>query len=235
MTVTIKSIASSSKGNCDLVDDGKAQLLIECGISIKKIKKALNFSLSGISGCLVSHGHGDHIQAAGRLACCGTDVYMSAGTAEETTLEGHRIKIIKPMKQFKIGSWTILPFDTVHDCAEPLGFLMQSGSEKLLFATDTAFIKYKFKGLNYIMVECNYDMKIVDEQIESGAMAPAQKNRLLKSHFGLENVKDFIRANDMSTVREIHLLHLSGGNSDAAKFEREIKEISGVPTYICEE
>ena len=85
------------------------------------------------------------------------------------------------------------------------------------------------------MIECNYSKKILDENIAAGRVPMVQKNRLLKSHFSLKNVKDFLNANDLSKVNEIWLLHLSDRNSNAERFKREIQEISGCPVYIAEE
>jgi len=61
---------------------------------------------------------------------------------------------------------------------------------------------------------------------------PALKKRILKSHFSLENVKEFLKANDLSRVQEIWLLHLSDGNSDAERFKREIQELTGKMVFI---
>jgi hypothetical protein len=60
----------------------------------------------------------------------GIDCYMSKGTAQALKLSGHNIKTESALKQFKIGSWTVLPFDVTHDCAEPLGFLIANGETK---------------------------------------------------------------------------------------------------------
>ena len=81
--------------------------------------------------------------------------------------------------------------------------------------------------LTHIMVECNYSMDIVRERVASGHLHPGQMKRLLKSHFGLEHVKDFLKANDTRKVQEIWLLHLSDGNSDEERFKREIQEVTG--------
>lgn len=163
----------------------------------------------------------------------GVDCYMSSGTANILKLSGHRMNIIESMKQFKIGTWTILPFDTIHDAAEPLGFLLASGNEKLLFATDTAYIKYRFKGLTHIMVECNYDDESLQENIFNLTLNIAQKNRLIHSHFGLKNVIEFLKVNDLSKLKEIHLLHLSDLNSDAARIKKAVQAITGKPVYVA--
>ena len=164
----------------------------------------------------------------------GIDCYISAGTAEALGLSGHRLNIIKARQQFRIGTWTILPFETQHDAAEPLGFLLANqAGDKLLYATDTYYIRYKFHGLTHIMVECNYAADILKRNVEAGAVPKELKGRILKSHFSLENVKKFLLANDLSKVEAIFLLHLSDGNSDAERFKREVMELTGKPTCIA--
>lgn len=231
--IEIQVIASGSKGNCYRVTDGNTPLLIECGIRFPAIRQALNFATSSIAGCLVSHEHGDHAKAIKEVMRAGIDCYMSRGTADALGLSGHRLKIITAGKQFRIGSWTIMPFDAVHDAAEPLSFLLASGREKLLFATDTAYIRYRFRGLTHIMVECNYQPEILRANIAEGVVSGAQKKRLLRSHFSLDNVLGFLAANDLSAVREIWLLHLSDHNSDAGAMLRAVQAATGRPVVIA--
>jgi phosphoribosyl 1,2-cyclic phosphodiesterase len=101
-----------------------------------------------------------------------------------------------------------------------------------LYATDTYYIRYRFRGLTHIAVECNYSMDILRANIEAGLVEPALKKRILKSHFSLEHVKEFLKANDLSKVQEIWLLHLSDGNSDAGRFKREIQELTGKMVFV---
>ncbi len=226
--------ASGSTGNCYRITDGRTPLLLECGIKYKEIQKSLTFRVSEVAGCLVSHEHQDHCKAIKDLMRAGIDCYMSRGTAEALGMKGHRLHIIKAKEHFNIGSWTVLPFDTRHDAEEPLGFLMANqDGEKLLYATDTYYIKYKFSGLTHIAIECNYSLDILRANVEAGLVEPVLKNRILKSHFSLENVKEFLKANDLSKVQEIWLLHLSNGNSDAERFKREIQSLTGKPVYIA--
>src|SRR5690625_2345802 len=231
--IDIKTLASGSKGNAYLVTDGHTPLLLECGISYRDIQIATNFQTSNIAGCLVSHEHKDHSKGVKDVLRAGIDVYASQGTIEQEGIKHHRLKPIKAKKQFQIGTWTILPFDVQHDAKEPLGFLLQStNGGKLLFATDTYYVRYKFRGLTHIMVECNYSIDILEENIASGRVHKAMKRRLLKSHFSLENVKEFLRANDLSKVQEIHLMHLSDSNSDERRFKNEIQALTGKPVYV---
>lgn len=176
----------------------------------------------------------DHSKAVKEIMRAGIDCYISAGTVEALGLSGHRLNIIKAKQQFRIGTWTALPFDTQHDAAEPLGFLLANqAGDKLLYATDTYYIRYKFHGLTHIMVECNYSLDILKRNVDAGAVPKELKSRILKSHFSLENVKKFLQANDLSKVQEIWLLHLSDGNSDAEKFKREVQELTGRMVFVA--
>jgi phosphoribosyl 1,2-cyclic phosphodiesterase len=232
--IDVLVLASSSKGNCYRITDGSTPLLLECGISFKDIQKGLSFKISEIAGCLISHEHHDHCKAAKDVIRAGIDCYMTLGTKEALNIDGHRIKIIKPKMQFKVGTWIILPFETQHDAREPVGVILANqDGDKLLYATDTYYIRYRFQGLTHIMVECNYSLDVLRANVEAGLIEPALKNRILKSHFSLENVKNFLLANDLSKVQEIWLLHLSDQNSDASRFKREIQELTGKMVFVA--
>lgn len=234
MSLTFQPIASSSLGNSYIVDDGKTKLLIECGLKFRDIQIALDFQTSKIAGCLLSHEHDDHSHSVRDVLKAGISVYTSQGTQEALGFSHHRFHTIEARTQFRIGSFTILPFETEHDASEPLGFLIQSDNgERLLFATDTYFIRYRFNGLNIIAVECNYSEEILKQNIIDGIVPVAMKKRLMQSHFSFENYKEFLKANDLSNVKEIWLLHMSSRNSDAERFKKEIRELTGKPVYIA--
>jgi phosphoribosyl 1,2-cyclic phosphodiesterase len=203
----IQTLASSSKGNCFRISDGYTPLLLEAGIPWRQIQQGLDFRTSEIQACLVSHRHKDHSKATSNVMRAGIDVYTSKETATALGLNGHRLHEIEARAQFNVGTWAILPFETEHDCEGSLGFLLYSNKtrEKLLFLTDSYYCKYRFKGLNYILIECNYAHDILQQNIEAGLIDSAMKNRLLQSHFSLDHVKQFLRANDLSQVKEIHL------------------------------
>lgn len=232
----LKVLASGSKGNCYLLQSPTGSLLLEAGIPLREIKKGLNFDLSGVLGCLVTHAHKDHSKAIVDVMKAGIDCYMSVGTADELGVEfyyrAHKLLGV----QFSIGDFMILPFPTEHDCPGSLGFLIQykPTKEKLLFITDSYYSKYKFSGLNYILIECNYIKETLDENIEAGRINPAMKPRLLKSHFSLDHVLDFLKANDLSQCREIILLHLSDANSDAKRMIREIEDLTDITPKVAE-
>ncbi len=227
--IDFTAYSSSSSGNLYRISGGDSSLLLECGLPIKKIRRALDHKLHQIDGVLLTHEHMDHAKAAKDIIKNGVDLYCSKGTAEALGIYGdNHVRIIKALTQFRIGdSWTILSFDTQHDAQEPLGYLIRNGSDKLVFATDTFYIKYKFQGLTIIAVECNFSKSSISKEIH-----PAHKKRLWKSHMSLETLLDFLSANDLSLVREIHLLHLSDDNSDEQLFREQVQGNTGIPVYI---
>jgi phosphoribosyl 1,2-cyclic phosphodiesterase len=152
------------------------------------------------------------------------------------SIKNHRLIPVISGMQFDVADFTILPFDAEHDSAQPLGFLIQyrPTREKLLYLTDTYYCKYRFTGLNYIMVECNYCKDILDRNIESGLIDEAMKRRLMESHMSLEHCKQFLSANDLSKCQKIILIHLSQGNSDAARMVQEIHDLTGIETVVAD-
>lgn len=226
----IQVLASSSKGNCYRVSDGKTSVLLDCGIPYDRILKGLDFKISDISGVLVTHCHQDHIKAAKEIAKHGIDIYSSKGTFDRAELVGHRFKKVKAHECFNVGSFSVYPFDVQHDAPEPLGFMLTSTltGEKLLYFTDTYYVKYVFKGLNYMMCECNYSDESIDPNINH-----ALRDRIMESHMSLEHLLELLKANDLSNVKAIYLLHLSDSNSDEKLFKTEVQKLTGKEVYVC--
>lgn len=219
---------SSSSANLYTVECGASTLLIEAGLRVAPIRVALNYKLASIRAALITHSHGDHAKGCADIMKAGIDVYMTAETVKSLKLSGHRLHIIEPLTQFAIDDWTILPFPTEHDCPGSVGYLIENAGQKMVFITDSFYCKYKFNGLNIIAIECNWSKETLAPDLD-----PVVKKRLYKSHFNLERVLQFLEANDLSQVREIHLLHLSAGNSDERYFKRSVQEATGIPTYVA--
>lgn len=232
----VKALASSSAGNCYLISDGSSSLLLECGIPLKEIRKK-GVDLVDLAGCLVSHEHKDHSKAAGDVVKY-AHIYASAGTLQHLDLGpySYRSTAIAAGKQFRVGSYEVVPFELQHDADEPLGFLIYSREvqKKLLFATDTFYIHNIFKGVNIVIVECNFDGQLLLRAVEDEAVPKPYAKRLWGSHFELSNVKEFLRHLDKSQLEAVYLVHLSDGLSDAKRFRREIMEVVGVPVYVCD-
>lgn len=228
-----ESLASSSAGNAYIVSDNDTRILLECGVSHKKLQKLSGFSLSEFQGCLVSHEHKDHAKAVADLISRGMTVYMSQGTAEQLEAEG--AELIEHMEQFNIGSLDIVPFTTFHDAAEPLGFLIKSrvDGDVLAFATDTVNLRYKFPNLNILAIEANYDKNIL-ERCER--MPEKVRHRITNAHMEIDTLCDYLRSLDLSKCREVYLLHLSDATSHEGHFINKVARVvpTGTTVTACE-
>jgi len=111
--------------------------------------------------------------------------------------------------------------------------LANQEGEKLLFATDTYYLRNRFAGLTHIMLEINYCAQTLNSNVESGTIPQAMKIRLIKSHLSLENAVNFFKANDLSQVKGIWILHLSDNNADEILIKQTIQKTTGKPVFIC--
>ena len=226
--MNFRALASSSSGNCYLLSDQGESVLIEAGIPWKKIQQALDFNTQGIRFCLASHSHGDHSRHVKDVLRAGIDVYASDDVGITWGVSNHhRLHALVDSFPFRVGSWGIVPFPVVHD-APCHGFVVGHGGWKCLYLSDSMYSPYRFNGLTHIAVEVNYSRETLAPNLD-----PARKHRLLQNHMSLETVKGLLKANDLSRVVEIWLLHLSNDNSNAKYFKREIEKQTGKPVYVA--
>lgn len=235
---TIQTLGSSSSGNCYRLKSGGRSLLLECGLPWKKIRECLNFETSDLDGCLVTHSHGDHCKAAGDLMKAGIDLYATKEAFAEMGVKSHFHRFV-PIIQNRIfranGFWRVVPFSTQHDAPGSVGFVIsnQPSDDTILFLTDTAYCRYNFTDkFTAIMIEANFSETILQHNVEAGLIDAARAKRVRESHMSIGRVLDFLKANDLSRCRAIHLIHLSDGNSNAELFKRIVQESTGIPTFI---
>lgn len=203
---------------------------------MKDIRKCLGTNMTKIDGVFISHEHKDHSKAIHEFLKSGIDIYTSKGTLTASGAEkSPYVHSVKSQEVINVGDITILPFKTNHDAAEPLGFMLRDNNDIVMFATDTYNVEYKINGATKLMIECNHSYEIIDKKVAAGTLNKKQAERLVKSHFSLENLKNWLKLNDLTRLREIYLLHLSKTNADPVQFKKEIEELTGVPTYIADE
>ena len=232
--MTFTSLASSSHGNCYVVSDGKTTILLECGISFRRIKKGLGFDLSNIRACLVSHEHKDHAKSVMDFIKSGVEVFASEGTAD--ALDCDLITAVADRVQFQAGSLEIMPFTTFHDAAEPLGFLIYSHTDgdRLVFATDTVNLGYQFPNINLLALEANYDASIL---ARCERMPEKVRHRVTNSHMEIQTLCRYLRTLDLSACRVLYLLHLSNAASSEGRFIERVRQVvpQHVRVIVCEE
>ena len=241
--ITVETLGSSSKGNCYRLLSGGRSLLLECGLPWKEIRCKLNFETSKLDGCLITHSHNDHSKALVDVLRSGVSVYASKETFESKgvaeshnshiiheSLDGGLFSVAHPLIGFH---WEVRPFDTVHDVPGSIGFIItDKEGDKLLFLTDTAYCKYRFPAMNIILIEANFSESILQRNVDAGFIDRAHAKRVRENHMSIGRVLDFLKANDLSRCREIRLIHLSDGNSNAESFKRMVQEVAGIPTFV---
>lgn len=230
----IQTIGSGSSGNCYLIKGSATSLLLEAGISYKRMQKAVRFRTSQIKGVLITHEHLDHAKHVKEYMNNGLDVYMTQGTKDALELEPHyRLKVIKKRNAFKVDEFNILPFEAVHDAAEPVGFVIANGDNKLLYATDTKYIKYQIPGLTHIMLEANHEYEYMMQNVEEGVLHQSLANRIMNSHMSLETAIKYLSKIDKSKLKEIMLIHLSDTNSRKNYFKEKIQGATGALVTVA--
>jgi phosphoribosyl 1,2-cyclic phosphodiesterase len=207
--------------------------------------KALDFKLDNIAGCLVTHAHMDHAHSVEWLLDNGIDVYASEDTfkALDESLHLHRrAKVIEPLYGTIIAdTFRAFPFPVEHDVEGAYGYVVETGGwfnwkESLLFITDTMMVKQKFAlEFNIIAICCNYDKDILNKRVEDGTINETYAKRLLESHMEKETTKDYLRKCNLGKCTEIHLLHMSGHNTDKEKIRAEIEKEFFIKTIIAGE
>ena len=225
-------LVSSSHGNVYIISDGQTRILLECGVTHKKLQQMCQFQTTGFDGCIISHEHKDHSQAVKQLIQSGMDVYMSYGTAEALELPDAVMELATEIvagEQFTIGSSDVMPFGTFHDAKEPLGFLMQSRIDKDIFAyaIDTVNIPYNFPGVNVLALEANFEQERLDM---CQKMPEKVRHRISNTHMEISMLCRCLQRMDLSKCRELYLLHLSDATSHEGHFVNKVARV--VPGHV---
>lgn len=171
------SITSGSSGNCICVGSDQTTLLIDAGISGKRIECGLNsidMTTKDVDGILITHEHSDHIKGLGVLARkYGIPIYTTEGTKEailETSAVGKISEdlfcTIHPDHPFCIGDLEVSPFSVYHDAAEPVGYRINQDGHSIAVATDLGhyddYIVKHLQGLDALLLEANHDIHMLE-------------------------------------------------------------------------
>lgn len=189
------TLASGSSGNCAVVSDGKVHILIDAGISAKRIVtglRELGLEERDVAAVLITHEHSDHI--AGLQVLCkhlGADLYATEPTARQICCrtEGleDRFRVFDPGERFAVGDLVVGSFATSHDCACPVGYTVTDGRRKLALCTDTGIVTRTMLGAiqraDTLIGEFNYD----PDMLRSGPYPPHLKARIQGDRGHLSN------------------------------------------------
>ena len=220
------SIASGSSGNCIYVGSDDTHLLVDTGISKKKIEEGLkDLEIKGeeLSGILVTHEHADHIQGLG-VFCrkYESPIYATKGTLQGITSCKSLGKMpeglyheIQADEEFALGDIRIHPFSISHDANEPTGYRFQNGEKRIAVATDLGkyddYIVNNLKNLDALLLEANHDVHM----LEVGPYPYPLKQRVLGDRGHLSNELSGRLLCDIlhNHLKKVFLGHLSKENN----------------------
>jgi len=111
--------------------------------------------------------------------------------------------------------------------------VISNEDNKLLYATDTKYIKYQIPGLTHIMLEANHEYEYMMQNVEDGVLHQSLANRIMDSHMSLETAIKYLSKIDKSKLKEIMLIHLSDTNSRKNYFKEKIQGATGVLVTVA--
>ncbi|AHM57465.1 putative metallo-hydrolase YycJ [Peptoclostridium acidaminophilum DSM 3953] len=218
------SVASGSCGNCHYIGFEGTGILVDAGLSGKKVREnleSIELGMDGLKAILITHEHVDHIKGAGILSRKhDIPIYANARTWQEMgdklgKVSPENIQVFETGRSFDIGSLRIKAFGIHHDAADPVGFCIDNGKKKLSIATDTGCICDEIRGQlhdsDLVVLESNHDV----EMLKMGAYPYHLKRRILSSNGHLSNDDAALFCVELANegVKRVLLAHLSRENN----------------------
>lgn len=225
MRLEFCTIASGSSGNCTYIGSDHTKILIDAGISGKKIEEGLaELKLTGeaIDALFITHEHADHIKGAGILSRR-FDIPVFATAETWAAMEGTLGKIAPSNKRIiyadevcAVNDICVKPFAIPHDAAEPVGYTIFAGEKKITLATDighvTDTIRESIEGSDLLLLEANHDI----EMLKRGSYPWHLKQRILgeKGHLSNGAAGELLAEVMSGKMKYVFLGHLSDENND---------------------
>lgn len=236
------TLYSGSTGNSIYVESNDTKILIDVGVSCKKILEALqliNVNITEIDAILITHEHSDHTKALNLIANkYKIPIYCNELTWNSLNLSTTINKnIFINNELFKIGDLQIFPFSTPHDAADPCGFNIYNNTSKITIATDIGYISEdifnNLKNSSMIFLESNYDPEV----LKLSSYPYLLKQRIASKIGHLDNYSAGNVINKLSSygLKDAVLIHLSKENNFPELALETVKEklLENKNTSIC--
>ncbi len=233
--IEVHVLASGSDGNCTVVQYEDGAVMIDAGLSCKKIQELMDVNgvdAGDIKALLITHEHSDHIAGAGVVARkLGIPIMCNRSTFDASNFGEVEYSPTSTLHPFDVAGMNVLPLPTSHNAAEPNAYLLRTEDRKVLVATDTGKLTYPvehaLEEADIAVIESNYDKIMLD----NGPYPPYLK-RLIDSEIGhMSNVAcaDAIkRTMGSNPKRQIFLAHLSKKNNTPDTARETVSEITGI-------
>lgn len=235
MAVQFTILGSGSTGNCAYLEAGETRILIDAGFSARQIRERLatiGRAPEGLSGILVTHEHGDHIQGLGTL-CAKLEIPIYANRFTREAIEKDfpktkfQFRTFQTGADFALGEVHVQTFSVPHDAMDPVGFLLETSGGNLGFLTDlghvTKLIMERVRRSHVLVLEANHDVKLLQDDTKRPW---STKQRILSRHGHLSNEAAADVAAELvgTELERIFLGHLS---RDTNRPELALKTVSG--------
>jgi phosphoribosyl 1,2-cyclic phosphodiesterase len=231
--IEVHVLASGSDGNCTVVVCDDHAVMIDAGLSGRRIMQLMDMNgldASSIKSMLITHDHSDHVSGAGVIARkLDVPVHCNERTFTSCNLGRVAYSKITTMESFSSGPMLITPLPTSHNASEPNAFLITMDGKKVLIATDTGRmtneVENELQDADLAILESNYDKHM----LATGPYPPMLK-RLIGSELGhLSNIEcaESLKRT-MSEGRKIFLAHISRNNNTPDTARETVAEITGI-------
>lgn len=215
----IHCIGSSSSGNCYIVESLGQYLIVELGCHYKDLMSVINWQVSKVAGALVTHRHSDHAAYVPKALEYQIPVYGNRDVKDKYAY----INLLTINYRYSIGKFKVQCLEVPHN-APCYAFIIDCPSgERILFATDLSYFKYRVKDCDVIMMESNYDENLVYEALARCEVVRSQN----ENHLEINDCLEALERCSCNKTQLIILLHLSDGFSDEIRFQKLAHEITG--------
>ena len=229
------TLASGSSGNCLLVRGGGSQVLVDAGISCRRIVTALRqlgVDPRALDGVLITHEHSDHIAGLATLTKqYRLPVYASRGTGWELcrriAFVEDLLRPFEPGAAFQAGDLEVTSFPTPHDAAQSVGYVLSHGEKRAVVATDLGYVppevERAVRGADLLVCEANHDV----EWLQSGPYPYYLKARILgdRGHLSNEAGAELAWTAVEGGARTVVLAHLSHENNTPQRAHEVVRAL----------
>lgn len=234
-------LASGSKGNSTFLETQYARILVDVGLSAKKIEdrlRKLDVDPQSIDSIVLTHAHTDHVRGVGQFAFKHKiPIYAHPDTLDEITQRLKPDQKIEPWQEsFYIKDVSFTPFNLSHDCYPTFGYLIQENSKTLAICTDlgvaTESLKEYLQKANVLILESNHDQKM----LLNGTYPWYLKERIASRVGHLSNLEagELLLSIYTANLEKVILAHLSEDNNTSQRARNTVLEIVGnhLESYI---
>lgn len=234
MSLSLSPLFSGSSGNAILISSEKTKILVDAGVSCRRIETALKDlgqNIQDIKGILITHEHSDHIAGVDVLSRKhNIPVYMTEPTwlcCSSKVNVAPRLSRVISKSEFYIDDLLIEPFELPHDAADPVGYCVSSGRRKAAVATDLGYfpktVEFKLQSCDLVLLESNHDMQMLVNGRYPYMLKQRIKSR--RGHLSNDDAADASVKLVSAGVTSILLGHLSRENNSEQLAYRTVTDV----------